>query len=60
MNSIAAARLGLGPMGSWKLLKSLGYGFFSLTERGELCELNQIPDGNHAFNVVAIHSMGQK
>ena len=60
VNSIAAARLGLGPMGSWKLLKSLGYGFFSLTERGELCELNQIPDGNNASNVVAIHSMGQK
>jgi len=57
MNGTAAARLGLRPFGSWKLLESLGYGFFSLTERGELCELNQPPTGNDAINVVAIHRM---
>jgi len=57
MNGTAAARLGLRPFGSWKLLESLGYGFFSLTERGELCELNQPPAGNDAINVVAIHRM---
>jgi len=49
--------LGLRPFGSWKLLESLGYGFFSLTERGELCELKQPPTGNDAINVVAIHRM---
>ena len=52
-----ALRLGLRPFGSWKLLESLGYGFFSLTERGELCELKQPPTGNDAINVVAIHRM---
>jgi len=60
MNRSAVARLGLCPIGSWKLLESLGYRFFSLTERGGLCDLNQPPTGNDAINVVAIHSMEQK
>jgi len=57
MNGTAAARLGLRPIGSWRLLESLGYGFFSLMERGELCELNQPPTGNDPSNIVAIHRM---
>jgi FkbM family methyltransferase len=60
MNGTAAGRLGLSPVGSWKLLEGLGYGFCSLTERGELNELSQLPDGKNPINVVAIHRARRK
>lgn len=60
MNGNAAARLGLSSVGAWKLLQHLGYGFFSLTERGELQDLRQTPDGQEAINIVAIPGGGRK
>lgn len=54
-NGAAAKRLGLSPTGSWDLLGSLGYRFFSLTELGDLCELDQPPAANDIDNVIAVH-----
>lgn len=54
MNVEAAKNLDLNPLGSWKLLKNLGYRLFSLTESGELLEVNQPPEDD-CMNLVAIH-----
>lgn len=55
-NGVSARRLGLSPIGCWKLLESLGYRFFSLTDQGDLRELGHPPAPNEIVNIVAIHS----
>ena len=55
VHAAAAKRLGLSPTGAWELLEGLGYNFFSLTDRGDLCPLNQPPAGGDVINIVAIH-----
>ena len=55
VHAAAAKRLGLSPTGAWELLEGLGYNFFLLTDRGDLCPLNQPPAGDDVINVVAIH-----
>lgn len=60
INGNAAQRLGLNPIGSWKLLETLGYAFFSLTERGDLCPLEHPPAEDEVINVIAIHEKERK
>lgn len=60
VNGIAAQRLGLDPIGSLRVLESLGYTFFSLTEHGDLCSLDHPPLANEVINVVAIHEKERK
>jgi len=55
-NGSSARRLGLSPIGCWTLLASLGYRFFSLTDQGNLCELDEPPAPDEINNIVAIHS----
>jgi FkbM family methyltransferase len=55
MNATAACRLGLSPIGSWKLLQNLGYTFSSLSEGGDLIRLHQPPAGDKVVNVIAVH-----
>lgn len=55
INGAAARRMGLDPNGSWKLLKTLGYLFFSLTGSGALSPLRDPPAENEVVNVIAIH-----
>jgi FkbM family methyltransferase len=55
VHAAAAERLGLSPTGAWEFLECLGYSFFSLTDRGDLCPLNQPPAGGDVINIVAIH-----
>jgi FkbM family methyltransferase len=54
-HAAAAQRLGLSPTGAWELLEGLGYSFFSLSDRGDLCLLNQPSGLDDVINVVAIH-----
>jgi FkbM family methyltransferase len=55
VHAAAAKRLGLSPTGAWELLEGVGYSFFFLNDRGDLCPLNQPPAGSDVINVVAIH-----
>ena len=55
VHAAAAKRLGLSPTGAWELLEGLGYSFFLLSDRGDLCPLNQPPGEGDVINVVAIH-----
>jgi FkbM family methyltransferase len=56
MHSLAAQRLGLDPVGSWSLLSSLGYKFFSLVDHGSLCPLKSPPAASTPINLIAMHS----
>lgn len=60
VNGAAAKRLGLGPTGSWNLLKSLGYQFFSLAEWGHLSRLDHPPEESDPINLIAIHARRPK
>jgi FkbM family methyltransferase len=60
VNGTAAQRLGLHPTGSWKLLETLGYKFFSLTDSGDLCTLDHVPAEDDVFNIIAIHPKAPK
>ena len=54
-NGASAKRLRLSPTGCRTLLGDLGYRFFSLTDQGELRELDQPRVANDINNIVAIH-----
>lgn len=56
MNRTAVEQLRLDPIGPWRLLRSLGYTFSSLTDRGDLRPLDHPPAGYEVINVVAIHA----
>jgi FkbM family methyltransferase len=55
MNAFAAERLELRRTGSWELLKSYHYDFFSLSDAGTPRWLNEPPAGDAITNVIAIH-----
>lgn len=55
MNAFATERLDLRRTGSWELLKSCGYDFFSLSDTGTPRQLNQPPAAEEITNVIAIH-----
>jgi FkbM family methyltransferase len=54
-HAAAAKQLGLASAGPWDLLKTWGYRFFSLTESGDIRDLNTTPAGDEITNVIAIH-----
>ena len=54
MHGIAAQRLGLDPIGSWRMLSSLGYKFFLLVDHGSLCPLKSPPAAITPTNLVAM------
>lgn len=52
--------MGLDPLGSWKLLKDLGYTFSSLEKCGDLRPLDHPPGSDEVINVIAIHKGNRK
>lgn len=55
-----AEQLGLDPLGSWKLLKGLGYTFSCLAEGGDLRPLDHPPVSDEVINVIATHEGSRK
>jgi FkbM family methyltransferase len=55
MNAFATEGMNLRRTGSWELLKSCGYDFFSLSDNGTLEKLDRPPAAYDITNVIAIH-----
>jgi FkbM family methyltransferase len=55
MNAFATEGLNLPRTGSWDLLKSYGYDFFSLSDAGTLQKLDRPPGAHDITNVIATH-----
>jgi FkbM family methyltransferase len=58
MHHRAARRLCQDPVGSWRLLSSMGYRFFVLDDSGSMCPLKSPPDSTTPINLIAMHREG--
>ena len=59
-NRPGAQQMGLDSLGSWNLLKGLGYTFSSLEECGDLRPLDHPPGSDEIINVIATHHGNRK
>lgn len=59
-NRIGVQQMGLDPLGSWKLLKGLGYTLSYLEESGDLRPLDHLPGSDEVINVIATHDGNRK
>jgi len=59
-NRTGAQQMGLDPLGSWNLLKGLGYTFSLLEECGNLRPLDHPPGSDEIINVIATHDGNRK
>ena len=57
---VGAEQMGLDPLGSWKLLKGLGYTFSCLEKCGDLRPLYHPPGSDQIINVIATYDGNRK